>query len=95
MASKTIVFITGANTGLGYEAVKALYNSSNAYGILLGCRNVEKGDNAISSIKQEIPSSSSSITSIPVDVESDDSIKTAYETISSKIGKVDVLINSK
>merc|ERR1712183_1094734 len=95
MANKLVVFITGANTGLGYEAVKALYKSSTkAYDIVLGSRSVEKGNNAISSLKHEIPESSSIISTVQVDVESDDSIQKAYDTISSRFGKVDTLINN-
>ena len=94
MASKLIVFITGANTGLGYEAVKAMYKSSTAYAILIGCRSVDKGDAAISSLKKEISKSSSTLSTVQVDVESDDSIKSAYDNIFSSHGKIDVLINN-
>ena len=88
--NNTVVFITGANTGLGYEAIRALYKSSQAYTIFLGCRSVSKGDAAISSLKQEVPNSSSTITSVQADVESDDSIQKALDTISSKHDRVDV-----
>ena len=94
MSSSTIVFITGANTGLGFEAIKALYKSSQAYTILLGCRSVSKGDAAISQLKSEVSNSSSNITAVQVDVESDDSIQQAFDTVSSKFGRVDVLINN-
>jgi NAD(P)-dependent dehydrogenase (short-subunit alcohol dehydrogenase family) len=94
MANKTIVFITGANTGLGYEAVKALYKSDKPYEILLGSRDVSKGDEAISTLQKEVSSSPSAITTIQIDIESDDSIQKAYDTITSKYGKVDTLINN-
>lgn len=94
MSGKTIVFITGANTGLGYEVVKALCKSSKAYEILLGSRSASKGDEAISSIKQEVPTSTSSIATVPIEMESDESIQDAYNTISSKYGRIDTLINN-
>lgn len=84
----------GANTGLGYEVVKALYKSSEAYSIVLGSRKVENGESAVKSLQQETPQSSSSITVVQADVSSDDSIKKAYDDIASRFGKVDVLINN-
>lgn len=34
------------NTGIGFEALKALCQSQTAYEILLGCRTISKGENA-------------------------------------------------
>ena len=44
-------FITGANTGIGYEAARVLA-SRNAR-VLLGCRSEEKAKVAISKIKND------------------------------------------
>lgn len=90
----TIVFITGANTGLGYQAVKALCKSSNPYTILLGCRSVSKGEAAIKSVQSEVSDTKSTIEPVQADVESDDSIQAAFDTISKQYGRVDVLINN-
>ncbi|KAI7327295.1 NAD(P)-binding protein [Hortaea werneckii] len=94
MADKTVVLITGGNTGLGYEAVKALCQSSSAYEILLGSRSVEKGQEAASQIQSEVPSTSSTITVIQIDVSSDSSIETATKQMQTKHGKLDILINN-
>nr|POE46745.1 short-chain dehydrogenase/reductase trope [Quercus suber] len=94
MAAKQVVLITGANTGLGLEVVRALYKSSTAYEILLGCRSLEKGESAVATVKQEISESSSTISTIQVDVASDSSIEAAIDKISSTTGKLDVLINN-
>lgn len=94
MAEKTVIFITGANTGLGYETVKALYKSQIPYELIVGSRSVEKGEQAVCLLKEEIKNSPSSLSVLQADVESDDSIQKAYDTVSSKFGRVDVLINN-
>ncbi|KAI7348396.1 hypothetical protein KC336_g22698, partial [Hortaea werneckii] len=94
MADKAVVLITGGNTGLGYEAVKALCQSSSAYEIFLGSRSVEKGKEAASQIQSEVPNTSSTISVIQVDISSDTSIETATEQIQSQHGKLDILINN-
>lgn len=94
MADKQVVFVTGANTGIGYEVVKSLCKTSTAYEILLGSRNVEKGEKAVALLKEEVPDSSSTISLVQIDVLSDESIEKAVELIKSKHGKLDVLINN-
>lgn len=92
--SKAILFITGGNAGLGLEAIKALCRSSKPYEILMGCRDLNKGATAIKTVQTEYPNTSSTLSPIQADVESDQSIQAAYDTISSKYGRVDVLINN-
>lgn len=94
MVSKDIVLITGANTGLGLEIVRALCKSSTGYGIVIGSRSIEKGEEAVSTIKKELPDTSSTLNVVQVDISSDDSIQKAINTIASKFGKLDVLINN-
>lgn len=94
MASTQIVLITGGNTGLGLEVVKALYHSSNPYQILVGSRSLSKADAAIAALKRDNPSSTSTLSAIQIDVESDDSIAAALTTISSTHPHIDCLINN-
>jgi NAD(P)-dependent dehydrogenase (short-subunit alcohol dehydrogenase family) len=94
MASNSILFITGANTGLGFETVKALCQSSKAYTILLGGRSLEKAQAAAQEAQEQFPQSSSTIQAVQVDVESDDSIARAFDHISKEFGRLDVLINN-
>jgi NAD(P)-dependent dehydrogenase (short-subunit alcohol dehydrogenase family) len=93
MASK-IVLITGANTGLGFEAVKALMQSSTPHTIVVGARSTEKAEEAIKVAKSEIPQSKSSLEDLQVDLESDESIADAFKTFSSKYDRVDTLVNN-
>ncbi|KAL1799359.1 hypothetical protein ACET3X_003396 [Alternaria dauci] len=94
MASRTTIFITGANTGLGLYTVKALYRSKNIYDILLGARNLNKATAAIDEVKKEYPNSMNSIEAIQIDLEDDASIAQAFDTISKKHDKIDVLLNN-
>jgi len=94
MASNTIVLITGANTGLGFETVKALCQSSKAYTILLGGRDLEKANAAAQEAKKLFPESPSNITAVKLDIEDDNSILQAFEHVSSYFGHLDVLINN-
>ncbi|KAF2637493.1 NAD(P)-binding protein [Massarina eburnea CBS 473.64] len=94
MADKTIVLITGGNTGIGYESVKALYASPNAHTILMGSRSLEKAREAIKTIESEIPKSKSEIIPLQIDIEDDTSIDNCYKEVESKYGKVDQLVNN-
>ncbi|KAK5654535.1 hypothetical protein OQA88_7164 [Cercophora sp. LCS_1] len=89
-----IIFITGANTGIGYEAVAAFLPSPTPYHIILGSRSTEKGTAAIAQLKSAFPSTPSTLELVQIDLESDASIAAAYETISSKHGRIDALVNN-
>lgn len=94
-SSKQIVLVTGANTGIGFELVKALYNhGSKQYDIIVGSRSVDKAEVAIQSLKTANTSSRSTLTTLQIDISSDESITKAFETISSTFGRVDVLVNN-
>jgi NAD(P)-dependent dehydrogenase (short-subunit alcohol dehydrogenase family) len=94
MASNSIVLITGANTGIGFEIVKALLQSPKAYTILLGGRSLEKANTAAQQAQTEFASSSSAIKPVQIDIESDSSITNLFDQISAQYGRVDVLINN-
>jgi NAD(P)-dependent dehydrogenase (short-subunit alcohol dehydrogenase family) len=89
-ANKTIILVTGGNTGIGYEIVKSLsrVNPSN-YQVLLGCRETHKGEEAASSLGAPI-----NVNPIQLDIEDDQSIEHAVLAIQQIFGKLDVLINN-
>ena len=93
-AGKPVILITGANTGLGLAAVKALCQSSTAYQVLIGCRNVQKGEDAMNTIKTEVPNTASTLSIVQVDIASDESIQKAAEHVSTRYGRLDALVNN-
>ncbi|KAJ1325161.1 retinol dehydrogenase 14 [Microdochium nivale] len=89
-----IVLITGANTGIGWEAVKALLQSDRKYLVLMGSRSLEKAADAIKKVQQEVPGSASTVEPVQVDISSDDSIQAAYDAVKQKYGRLDTLVNN-
>ena len=93
MTSK-ILLITGANTGLGFETVKALCQSNHPYTILLGGRSIDKATAAVKDAQSSFPDSRSVLKPIQIDLEDDDSIARCFEHVGSEYGKLDVLLNN-
>lgn len=77
------IFITGGNTGLGFEAAKRL--KEQGHKIYIGCRNEEKGKKAALELGAEY---------IILDVTKDDSVKEAVNQFMQKENHLDVLINN-
>jgi NAD(P)-dependent dehydrogenase (short-subunit alcohol dehydrogenase family) len=93
-ASKNVVFITGANTGLGWEVIKALLQSSTPYHIIMGSRSLNNAESAIKTLLKEVPNSASDVTPVQADLTSDASLEAAVKFIEGKFGKIDTLINN-
>lgn len=89
-----ISLITGANTGIGFETVKAFLQSPNSYHIYLGSRTLEKGTAALEKVKAECPDSTNTVELLQIDVSSDESIEKAFEIVQKAHGHLDVLVNN-
>ncbi|KAI1630930.1 putative short chain dehydrogenase/reductase [Biscogniauxia mediterranea] len=95
MSSPTVILVTGANSGIGYETVIALATVVSDSHILLGSRTLEKGEKALSEIKSAQGNSlKSTISVVQIDVTDRESINATKEHIDSQFGKLDVLINN-
>jgi NAD(P)-dependent dehydrogenase (short-subunit alcohol dehydrogenase family) len=92
--SSPIVLVTGANTGLGFEIVKALSQSSAAYTVLIGGRSLDKAQTALKEAELAKASSSTRLNAVQIDIEDDASISSLYDHIEKQYGRLDVLINN-
>ncbi|KAJ5744588.1 hypothetical protein N7533_009458 [Penicillium manginii] len=86
---QTIVLITGANQGIGFATAKQLLEYEN-YHILLGSRDAERGSKAAA----ELDPTGQRAEAITIDVTDDDSIEEAVRQITSRHGRLDVLVNN-
>jgi NAD(P)-dependent dehydrogenase (short-subunit alcohol dehydrogenase family) len=82
-------FITGANTGIGFEAAKAIAGKGGR--VLLGCRNQEKGRDALARIAEAQPGVD--IALIDIDLADLASVRTAAEVVGDE-PRLDVLVNN-
>ncbi|KAK5993066.1 Short-chain dehydrogenase/reductase tropE [Cladobotryum mycophilum] len=94
MVVKEIVLITGANTGIGFETVKALASTPKPYHIFLGARTLADAQEAISKVDELVPETKSTFEPLEVELTSDESIARAAEVVQSGFDRVDVLINN-
>ena len=84
------VFITGANSGLGYYTAKALAEK-NAH-VLLACRSLEKANSAIEKLKSLNPEGK--FTPIELDLSDLNNVSEIGSKTSSRLEKLDLLINN-
>jgi NAD(P)-dependent dehydrogenase (short-subunit alcohol dehydrogenase family) len=89
------ILVTGANRGIGYEAVKLLSQEKPDATILLGSRTAQNGQAAIEKMKTSSPSSDfSNIKVVELDITSSSSLSSAVAHVKSTYSTLDVLINN-
>lgn len=86
----TIVLITGANQGIGFEISKKLGKDYEGYHIIMAGRRKEATEEAAKSLQ----SLGCSVESLVMDITSDEAITKAAALIDEKYGRLDVLINN-
>ncbi len=89
LSGKTAI-ITGANSGIGFEAAKIL--AGRGARVILAVRNVEKGTQAKTSIARAYPYADVKV--MHVDVADLASIRFFSEQIKSQLSSLDLLINN-
>lgn len=85
-----IALITGANSGIGYQA--ALELARHGAHVLLGCRNAAKGQAALERLHREAPGASAEVVSL--DMASLASIRAFAEAFAARKVPLDLLINN-
>ncbi|KAI8959794.1 NAD(P)-binding protein [Daldinia sp. FL1419] len=90
---KKIVFITGANQGVGYETAKNLLLSSEEYHVIIGSRDLSKGEAAAKEL-QAVEDVKGSASAVQIDVTDDKSVDAAAARVASEYGRLDVLVNN-
>ena len=88
--NEKVIMITGANSGIGFEAAKALANSGAE--VILASRNQDKAESALAAIEAEIPSAK--VGFILLDLASLESIRRAVEKFQEQYTRLDVLLNN-
>jgi NAD(P)-dependent dehydrogenase (short-subunit alcohol dehydrogenase family) len=88
-AGRTAV-ITGANSGLGLAAARALAGAGAE--VVLACRNMEKGEAAVASIQADVPDASLALEEL--NLSSLASVRAFAERFSSSHESLDLLINN-
>jgi NAD(P)-dependent dehydrogenase (short-subunit alcohol dehydrogenase family) len=88
--SGKVIIITGANTGLGFEASKEV--ARRGAQVILACRNMDKAQTALTQINEEIPDASAEV--IQLDLASLESIHQFADKFKAKYDRLDVLLNN-
>lgn len=87
--SGRVFFVTGANSGLGYEAAKLL--AGRRARVLLGCRSAEKAEAAMTDIRAVYPDADMRF--VPLDLGDLQSVRGAAKLVAEE-PRLDVLLNN-
>jgi NAD(P)-dependent dehydrogenase (short-subunit alcohol dehydrogenase family) len=95
MSDNRVILVTGANRGIGYEAVKYLSQQLPTDKILLSSRSVQNGETAIEKMKKEQSGHDfSNVEVIELDITKQASLSSAVDVIREKYGKLTDLLHN-
>jgi NAD(P)-dependent dehydrogenase (short-subunit alcohol dehydrogenase family) len=85
-----VALVTGANSGIGYETVRAL--SDHGAHVVMACRNGEKARKARDQLEGELTRSSLEL--LPLDLSDLESVRRAADVFLSTHARLDILVNN-
>jgi NAD(P)-dependent dehydrogenase (short-subunit alcohol dehydrogenase family) len=88
MSEQTIVLVTGANKGIGYEIAAGL--GALGWSVGVGARDEQRREAAV----QKLRAAGADAFGVPLDVTDDASVAAAAGLIEDRIGRLDVLVNN-
>lgn len=88
--SGKVMIVTGGNSGLGYESVKAF--AMKGAEVILASRTMEKGEQAKAEIVAEVPEATINV--MELDLADLESVRSFATTFSKQYNKLDVLLNN-
>ena len=89
LSGKTIL-VTGANSGIGLEAVKLF--TANGAQVIMACRNPDKAETAAQQVRAITPGANLII--MPLDLADLESVKAFAAAVKKRVKKLDVLLNN-
>ena len=83
-----VALVTGGNRGIGYELAKQL--ALNSFKVILASRDPKMGHEAVKKLKE----SNLDVSFVVMDVDNQESIRQAMDTVNEQYERLDVLINN-
>jgi NAD(P)-dependent dehydrogenase (short-subunit alcohol dehydrogenase family) len=88
MSEQTIVLVTGANKGIGYEIAAGL--GALGWSVGVGVRDEQRREDAVAKLR----AAGADAFGVPIDVTDDASVAAAAALIEERAGRLDVLVNN-
>lgn len=88
--SGKVIVITGANSGIGFEAAKAMVNAGAH--VVLACRDENRAADAVAKIEKSTPAGTTEV--LQLDVSDLDSVRAGAELLLAKFDTIDALVNN-